>query len=86
MLNRLKLAGIGVAIACTSFIPTPTLAQTTAPTPVQTSVREAVTFSCRDSEAAIRRKMAQWSQSANSLLHRLPAGQRRQPKSDRGAV
>lgn len=52
MLNRLKLAGIGVAIACASLIPTPTLAQT-AP---QTSVREAVTFSCRDTEAAIRRK------------------------------
>ncbi|MBD2090904.1 hypothetical protein H6F67_13690 [Microcoleus sp. FACHB-1515] len=52
MLNRLKIAGIAVAIACASLMPTSATAQTA----VQTSVREAVTFSCRDSEAAIRRK------------------------------
>ena len=52
MFNRLKLAGIGAAIACASFISAPTFAQTAS----QTSVRDAVTFSCRDSEAAIRRQ------------------------------
>lgn len=48
-----KLAGIAVAIGlCASLLPSPAYTQTA----TQTSVRSAISFSCRDSEAAIRRK------------------------------